>query len=73
MTDEQLKKIDFAVYMAVANSPLYSEAVRLDAQNQAITIGMQLGYYPMEPERQSEAAKAFISGPEDLSAGFTLK
>ncbi len=66
MTREQQLKIDFAYYMAIANSQIYSEEIRKDALNQAIMIGMQLGLYPMQPEmQQSEAAN--IDDSNDLS------
>ena len=65
MSTENMK-IDFAFYMAVANCPLYSEEDRKNALNQAMVIGMQFGYYPVQQEHKSEAAKAFIDGPESL-------
>jgi len=66
MTREQELKIDFAYYMAIANSKIYSEEIRKDAQNQAIMIGMQLGLCPMQPEMQQNEA-ANIDDPNDLS------
>ncbi len=37
-------KIDFAFYMAIANSYIYSLEQREKAKNTAINIGMRLGY-----------------------------
>lgn len=63
MTREQELKIEFAYYMSIANSQVYPEEIRNNAQDQAIMIGMQLGL-PIPSEIQQSEVE---NDPFDLS------
>jgi len=66
MTEEQLKKIDFAFYMAIANSDVYPLEQREEAKNIAISIGMQLGYYPQAVIEQQDGQSPLEGLPNNI-------
>ncbi len=71
MTREQELKIEFAYYMAIANSQIYPDEIRKNAQDEAIAIGFQLGLPLPTRAVESEAAKEFADNPFDLSGPAT--
>ncbi len=79
MTEEHKLKIDFAYYMAIANSHIYPEEIMKKAQDKAIMIGIQLGLPIPSKAQQSEVTadtvdlpRTGIDDPFDLSGTVDL-